>query len=176
MWLKERPTDVIEVPLHDQKVLVWCAFSASKIYGPYFFEESVNQHNYLEMLKTFFWIKHLKVKDYKKYYFQQDGATPHTANIVQNWLTGKFSENFINKSQWPPRSTYLNPCDFYLWVSFHLKSVVYNPLPSNLDELKTNITREIKKIKKEILKKVFLNLEKRCHLVIEAKGGHFENK
>ena len=97
MWLKERPTDVIEVPLRDQKVLVWCAFSASKIYGPYFFEESVNQHNFLEMLKTFFWIKHLKAKDYKKYYFQQDGATPHTANIVHNWLTDKFSEKFYQQ-------------------------------------------------------------------------------
>jgi len=52
-WLESRPTDTIEMPLHDQKVLVWCAISAKKIYGPYFFENYVNQHNYLKMLKTF---------------------------------------------------------------------------------------------------------------------------
>ena len=46
---------------------------------------------------------------------------------------------------WPPRSPDLNPaCDYYLWG--HLKSVVYNPIPSTIDELKANIEREIKKI------------------------------
>ena len=58
MWLKERPVDWIKKPLHDEKVLVGCGISCLKIYGPYFFEESVNQHNYLEMLKKFFWPKH----------------------------------------------------------------------------------------------------------------------
>ena len=87
MWLESRPTDWIEKPLHDKKVLVWCAISSRKIYGPYYFEESVNQHNYLDMLKNFFWEKHYRTSDYKNYYFQQDGATPHTANSVQSWLT-----------------------------------------------------------------------------------------
>ena len=44
----------VEVPLHDEKVLVWCAISASKCIGPYFFDGSVNSTNYLHMLKTFF--------------------------------------------------------------------------------------------------------------------------
>lgn len=73
---------------------------------------------------------------------------------------------------WPPRSPDLNPCDFFLWG--YLKSVVYNPLPKTLQELKINIEREIKKINVEILEKLFSNLIKRCNLVIDAKGGHFE--
>ena len=68
--------------------------SAQRIYGPYYFETSVNQHNYLEMLKWFY-DKYRKVKGYKNYYFQQDGATPHTANNVQQWLTSKFDNKFI---------------------------------------------------------------------------------
>ena len=68
----------------------------------------------------------------------------------------------------------MNPCDYYLWG--YLKARVYNPLPKTLDELKANIEREIKKINKETLKNVFSNLKKRCNLVIENKGGHFENK
>jgi transposase len=95
------------------------------------------------MLQTYFWRKHVKSPDYKKYYFQQDGATAHTADIVQDWLKSKFSKKFVNKKMWPPRSPDLNPCDFYLWG--HLKSVVYNPLPKTLDDLKANIKREIKK-------------------------------
>ena len=162
------------MPLHDEKILVWCAISASKIYGPFFFLENVNQDNYLEMLQNFFWPKHLRTENYKKYYFQQDGARPHTAKIVQSWLTSKFLSKFIAKFDWPPRSPDLNPCDFFLWG--YLKSKVYNPLPVNIDQLKANIQREIKNINKNILKSVFLDFLKRCKLVIDLKGSHFENK
>ena len=123
------------------------------------------------MLKWFY-DKHRKVKGYKNYYFQQDGATPHTAKNIQQWLTTKFGDKFIPRVKWPPRSPDLNPCDYYLWE--YLKYVVYNPLPKTLDDLKTNLSREIKKINKEILKKTFKNFEKRCELVISAGGGHIE--
>jgi hypothetical protein len=53
---------------------------------------------------------------------------------------------------------------------------VYNPLPKTLDDLERNIEREIRKIPKNILNSVFLNLEKRCNLIIKEKGGHIENK
>ena len=113
IWADSQPVIGIETPLHDEKVLVWCAISAAKIYGPYFFSESVNQDNYLSMLKNFFWSKHLRTAEYKRYFFQQDGATPYTANTVQTWLTTKFNVKFVNKKTWPPRSPDLNPCDFF---------------------------------------------------------------
>ena len=53
LWLTERPEDWIERPLHDAKVLVWCAISSRKIYGPFFFETTVNQHNYTNMFNFF---------------------------------------------------------------------------------------------------------------------------
>jgi len=87
-------------------------------------------------------------------------------------LKSKFKDRFIDKKRWPPRSPDLNPCDFYLWG--YLKSRVYNPLPKTLNELKSNIETQIKNITKDELKRVFLNFEKRCDLVIEAKGGHIE--
>ncbi len=174
MWLESRPIDWIERPLNDEKVLVWCAISATKIYGPYFFEETVNQYNYLDMLKNFFWPKHLRTKDYKKYYFQQDGATAHTANSVQDWLSSKFSDRFLDKNRWPARSPDLNPCDYFLWG--YLKSKVYNPLPKNLDDLKANIEREVKNIKSDILASTILNFKKRCLLITKTDGGHIENQ
>ena len=174
MWSDSRPLEGIEVPLHDQKVLVWCAISANSVFGPYFFEESVNKDNYLHMLQNYFSPKLLRTAAYQNYYFQQDGATPHTANIVQEYLSRKFSARFIYKKMWPPRSPDLNPCDFYLWG--YLKSVAYNPLPKTLDDLKANIVREIKKISKDVLNSVFLNFEKRCNLIISADGGHIEDK
>jgi len=55
IWDIERPTDGIEKPFHSEKLLVFFAISATKIYGPYYFSTSVNQHNYLEMLKVWYW-------------------------------------------------------------------------------------------------------------------------
>ena len=109
----------------------------------YFFEDSVNQHYYLAMLRKIFWPKHIHTSEYKKYYFQQDGATLRTANIVQNWLSSKFGDKFMAKLRWPPRSPDLNPCDYYLWG--YLKYVVYYPLPKTWADLKINLEREILK-------------------------------
>ena len=52
-----------------------------------------------------------------------------------------------------------------------LKSKAYYPLPSNIVELKTNIERETKSIKAEMLKNSIENFRKRLELV----GGHIEN-
>jgi hypothetical protein len=56
----------------------------------------------------------------------------------------------------PPRSPYLNLCDYYL--RGYLKSKVYNPIPKTLNDLKANIEREVGKIKEETLKNTFFDL------------------
>ena len=58
----------------------------------------------------------------------------------------------------------------------YLKARVYSPLPKTLAQLKVKIEREIKNIKPDVLKKVIQNFKKRCNLVIDNLGGHFENK
>ena len=117
--------------------------------------------------------KYSYVQEREKLYFQQDGAPPHRKKEVQDWLKGKFGDKFINTSRWPPRSPDLNPCDFSLWGG--LKSKVYEPKPKNLEELKQNITREIKNFQKNDMQKHFVNLEKRLEMLINEKGGHIEH-
>ena len=68
----------------------------------------------------------------------------------------------------------LNPCDYVLWG--YLKSRVYNPIPKDLTELRSNLEREVKNLSKNVPKSTFLNFKKRLNLVISANGGHFENK
>jgi hypothetical protein len=46
----------------------------------------------------------------------------------------------------------------------------------SLDDLKVNIEREIRNIKPDGLKTIFLNFRKRLNLIIEAKGGHIEKQ
>jgi len=78
----------------------------------------------------------------------------YTANAVQTWLTGKFGDKFLPKLKWPPKSSDLNPFDYFLWG--YLKGRVFSPLPKTLDDLKSNIEREIKNINKKTLKIIFV--------------------
>ena len=47
-WYKSQPYFGTE--LHDQKILVWCAIPAYRVFGSYYFENTVNQYNNLQML------------------------------------------------------------------------------------------------------------------------------
>ena len=71
------------------------------------------------MLKTFFWPKVQRTDDYKKHYFQQDGALPHTVSMVTD-----------DTDMWSPRSANLNTCYYYLCG--HLKQFIYNPCQKKL--------------------------------------------
>jgi hypothetical protein len=33
----------VEQPLYDKKILVWCGISASRVFGPFYFSETVNR-------------------------------------------------------------------------------------------------------------------------------------
>jgi hypothetical protein len=49
------------------------------------------------------------------YWFQQDGATAHTAKKSMKILNEIFGERVISRNLRPPRSPDLTPLDFYLW-------------------------------------------------------------
>ncbi len=49
------------------------------------------------MLNDFFWPKVLRTAEYKKHYFQQDGARPHAATSVQIWLGQRFGNKVVHK-------------------------------------------------------------------------------
>jgi hypothetical protein len=63
-----------------------------------------------------------------------------------------------------------------LFVWGYLKQRVYNPLAKTLEDLRSNLTREIENIPAQMLKDIFLNFRKRCELLITAGGGHIEYK
>ncbi len=78
----------------------------------------------------------------------------------------------VSKEIRPLRSPASSSCEFYLWL--YLMFSVTESLPKTLDDLKANIERDIKKIPKDVLNSVFLNLEKRCKSILEKNGGHIE--
>ena len=156
IWSSDNPHMTHEMPLHDQKLGVWVAMSRKRIIV-LFFNEIVNGDIYRnQLLKPFF--KKLTSDEKDTGWFQQDGATCHTANLTKEVLKEVFDTRLISKPKWPARSPDLTPPDFFLWGM--LKGRVYEKNPPDLSALKLKIKREIAKITEAQLNDVFENLKK----------------
>ncbi|GFU59872.1 hypothetical protein TNCV_4726391 [Trichonephila clavipes] len=89
---------------------------------------------------TNFFIPELNNHDVQELWFQQDGATCHTARATIDLLKDTFGDRLISRFgpvNWPPRSCDLTPLDYFLWG--YVKSLVYADKPQTLDHLEDNI-------------------------------------
>ena len=102
---RENPRSFTEQQLHSDKVIVWAAMSHRGIIGPFFFDGSVNGENYLEMLKTFLWPLLATLPDIDRMHFMQDGAPPHFARTVRQWLDQVFEGRWIGRRGPTPASS-----------------------------------------------------------------------
>ncbi len=123
IWADENPREIVEKPMHPQRVTLWCGFWAGGIIGPFFFENdagnavTVNGERYRTMITDFLWPE-LDDMDVDNMWFQQDGATFHTTIATMALLHEKFPGRIISRNSdvnWPPRSCDLTPLDFFLW-------------------------------------------------------------
>ncbi|GFX15551.1 uncharacterized protein TNCV_3304801 [Trichonephila clavipes] len=90
----------VETPLHPEKLTVWCALWAGGIIGPYFKNDeghnvTVNGDRYRAMITNFF-IPELNNHDVQELWFQQDGATCHTARATIDLLKDTFGDRLIH--------------------------------------------------------------------------------
>jgi hypothetical protein len=90
------------------KVGVWCAISRKKIVGPIFFDNNINSSEYQKIIDQF--VENLDCDYLHETFFQQDGATAHTAKNTAYQLENYFANRLISKSnrylesvaEWPP--------------------------------------------------------------------------
>jgi hypothetical protein len=67
-----------------------------------FFEETVHSARYVSMLRNTF-VPHLATDlPLQTQWFMQDGARPHTANVVLNFLHETF-DSYVNSNRFPNR-------------------------------------------------------------------------
>ncbi|GFW66331.1 DUF4817 domain-containing protein [Trichonephila clavipes] len=163
IWSEANPKVYVETPLHPEQLTVWCALWAGGIIDPYFFKNdeghnvTVNGDRYRAMITNFF-IPELNNHDVQELWFQQDGATCHTARATIDLLKDTFVDRLISRFgpvNWPPRSCDLTPLDYFLWG--YVKSLVYADKPQTLDHLEDNIRRVIADIRLQMLEKVIEN-------------------
>ncbi|GFU70400.1 putative transposable element [Trichonephila clavipes] len=134
IWSEVNPQVYVETPLYLEKLTVWCALWAGGIIGPYFFKTD---------------------EGHKELWFQQDGATCHTARATIDLLKDTLGDRLISRFgpvNWPPRSCDLTPLDYFLWG--YVKSLVYADKPQTLDRLEDNIRRVIADIRAAKIGKV----------------------
>lgn len=177
-WSGSNPHELHESTLHPEKITVWCGLWAGGVIGPYFFRDdqdrhvTVNGNRYRSMITEYFWPE-LDDMDLDNMWFQQDGATSHTANVTIDLLKTKFGERVISRNgpvNWPPRSCDLTPLDYFLWG--YVKSMVYANKPATIDELRTNIEREIAAVSAKLCLKTVENWVQRLDFCKRARGGH----
>ncbi|GFW83399.1 uncharacterized protein TNCV_2544971 [Trichonephila clavipes] len=120
VWSKANPQVFVETPLHSEKL----TFGA--LYGlvESFFKNdeghnvTVNGDRYRAMITNFF-IPELNNHDVQELWFQQDGATCHTARATIDLLKETLGDRLISRFgpvNWPPRSCDLTQLDYFLWA------------------------------------------------------------
>ncbi|KAJ8874053.1 hypothetical protein PR048_024893 [Dryococelus australis] len=81
------------------KINVWCAVTAAGVVGPYFFEnDTVTGADILLMLETCV-ADNLPLRILLTGYFQLDGAPPHFARVVRNYLYATFQRRWIGRGE-----------------------------------------------------------------------------
>ncbi|GFX13391.1 uncharacterized protein TNCV_2191461 [Trichonephila clavipes] len=102
IWSEANPQVYVKTPLHPETLTVWCALWAGGIIGPYFFKNdeghniTVNGDRYRAMIINFF-IPELNNHDVQELWFQQDGATCHTARATIDLLKDTFGDHLISR-------------------------------------------------------------------------------
>lgn len=178
IWGEENPRVMHMKQLHPQRVTVWCAIWSGGVIGPYFFQTedgaavTVNGERYRAMITNFLW-QELVDMDLTDIWFQQDGATSHTARATVDLLHTRFPGRVISRNgdvNWPPRSCDLTPLDFFLWG--YVKGEVYKSNPQTIPDLQAEIIRVIGGIEAELCQNVIRNFNKRINHCRDSRGAH----
>ncbi|GFW46720.1 DUF4817 domain-containing protein [Trichonephila clavipes] len=132
---------------------------------------TVNGDRY-RAINTNFFIPELNNHDVQELWFQQDGATCHTARAIIDLLKDTFGDRLISRFgpvNWPPRSCDLTPLDYFLWG--YVKSLVYADKPQTLNHFEDNIRRVIADIRPQMLEKVIENWTSRLDNIRASRGS-----
>ncbi|GFT00060.1 histone-lysine N-methyltransferase SETMAR [Trichonephila clavipes] len=140
-------------------------------YDVMFVENKINGDRYRATITNFF-IPELNNHDVQELWFQQDGATCHTARATIDLLKDTFGDRLISRFgpvNLPPRSCDLTPLDYFLWG--YVKSLVYADKPQTLDHLEDNTLRVIADIRSQMLEKFFFGKSENASQVAEIANG-----
>lgn len=159
-------------------LMVWCGIVNGHFIGPYFFEENVNQHTYLRLIRDELpgLMEDVDLQTRRRMWFQQDGAAPHFARIVRAFLNEHYNNRWIGREgpvNWPACSPDLTSPDFYLWG--YLKNTVFEQRPTTRADMQDRIRRACAAIPRQTLLNTVRHFQRRLILCLQANGRNFEH-
>ena len=114
---------------------------------------------------------------FRHLWWLQDGTPAHRLVAVQERLRELFGNRVIalgHNMEWPPRSSDLTPCDFFLWG--YMKGKVFTTLPNDLNDLRNRIKQVVETIRnnpQNVREAVQGMLKALC---LEQEGGHVKGR
>jgi len=177
-WSNENPHWYREVDHQNRwSLMVWCGIVNGYLIGPYFFDRNVDRHSYLELLRDHLpgLLENVDLATRLRMWLQQDGAAPHYANDVREFVNEHHNGIWIGRRgpvEWPPNSPDMTSPDFFLWG--YVKNVVFAQRPTTREDMMDRIRRACAAIPRETLLRTVDSFERRLHLCLQANGGNFE--
>jgi hypothetical protein len=110
-------------------------------------------------------------------WFQQDGATAHTARVLMSVLQEMFQQHVISHGSddpWPAHSPDLSTCEYFLW--WYLKGKVLISKPRTTEELKPRVKEEIAAIPEQMTGLERENHRERMEQCFRNGGRHLNNE
>ena len=159
----------------------WVGLLNGTVIGPFWFIDDrgkpvgVNQHVYLKMLKKQVWPVIRYRQGIRRVWFQQDGATPHAANLVLNWLHRKFQDRVISRRAsvpWPAQSPDLNPLDYWFWG--YGSSEIHRQNPATIIDLVDCVEAFSAMVTKDEVLNATAGIVHRLEDCRNNGGGHFQ--
>ena len=88
----EDPRVISEKMQNQLKITVWGGMTSDRIVGPFILHDTMNAERYLTMLRDKVWPIISAWENIENLIFMQDGAPPHFAIVVCEWLNVQFPE------------------------------------------------------------------------------------
>ena len=145
----------------------------------FFYEQgtavTVNGERYRALLNKFLFQKIVE-DDMDDIWFQQDGATCHTANVTIDLLRTVFENSIFSRNfdvNWPPQTCDFTPLDYFLW-----KAVKYKCYANQLETIeawKHEIEVAIHGIEAQTIENVLQNWVDRMRYCKASRGSHLDD-
>ena len=98
-----------------------------------------------------------------------DGVTLHRTVKLFQALFSVYDNRYM---EWPPYSSDLNPCDFFLWG--FIEDKYYLKYPKAIEDFKDAIRSAVRSIDKATIQRIYTSFKRSIEFCSKSNGGHFE--